>query len=128
MQCTIITVMVAEHCTFPQLSEDLAWTQGLHCSVQAWSGHRLDDFGMPFYHVSSSHGLGASLQAQAITLIKSDRPSVCDTTADGTEESYANWIRRFIVFHGKRHPADLGGPEISRVSDGARHARSRQRV
>jgi integron integrase len=25
-----------------------------------------------------------------------------------------NWIRRFIVFHGKRHPADLGGPEITR--------------
>ena len=24
-----------------------------------------------------------------------------------TEESYLGWIRRFIVFHGKRHPAEL---------------------
>jgi integron integrase len=29
-----------------------------------------------------------------------------------TEESYVAWIRRFIVFHGKRHPSELGGEEI----------------
>ncbi len=29
-----------------------------------------------------------------------------------TEESYIQWIRRFIVFHGKRHPAELGRAEI----------------
>ena len=29
-----------------------------------------------------------------------------------TEESYAAWIRRFIVFHGKRHPQEMGAPEI----------------
>ena len=23
------------------------------------------------------------------------------------------WIRRFIVFHGKRHPRDLGEPEVT---------------
>ena len=28
-----------------------------------------------------------------------------------TEQAYTDWIRRFIVFHGRRHPADLGGPE-----------------
>ena len=28
-----------------------------------------------------------------------------------TEESYIAWIRRYILFHGKRHPADMGGPE-----------------
>jgi integron integrase len=26
---------------------------------------------------------------------------------------YVHWIRRFIVFHGRRHPRDLGAPEIS---------------
>src|SRR5205809_1444674 len=31
-----------------------------------------------------------------------------------TEEAYAMWIRRFIVFHGKRHPSDMGGDEIAR--------------
>lgn len=29
-----------------------------------------------------------------------------------TEEAYVNWIRRFILFHDKRHPKDMGGPEI----------------
>jgi integron integrase len=31
-----------------------------------------------------------------------------------TEEAYAGWIRRFILFHGKRHPAEMGKPEIER--------------
>ncbi|MGQ0735068.1 MAG: integron integrase [Acidobacteriota bacterium] len=31
-----------------------------------------------------------------------------------TEEAYVHWIRRYIVFHGKRHPSTLGAPEISR--------------
>jgi integron integrase len=30
-----------------------------------------------------------------------------------TEESYIAWIRRFILFHGRRHPDELGEPEIS---------------
>ena len=30
-----------------------------------------------------------------------------------TEDAYVHWIRRFIVFHGRRHPIDLGAPEIS---------------
>ena len=31
-----------------------------------------------------------------------------------TEEAYVHWIRRYIVFHGKKHPAEMGAPEISR--------------
>ena len=31
-----------------------------------------------------------------------------------TEEAYAGWIRRFIVFHQKRHPADMGPPDVER--------------
>jgi integron integrase len=31
-----------------------------------------------------------------------------------TEESYVAWIRRYIVFHGKRHPIELGAPEVTR--------------
>ena len=30
-----------------------------------------------------------------------------------TEEAYVGWIRRFIVFHGRRHPRELGEPEIN---------------
>ena len=29
-----------------------------------------------------------------------------------TEEAYVDWIRRFILFHGKRHPRDMGGAEV----------------
>ena len=29
-----------------------------------------------------------------------------------TEDAYAEWIRRFILFHGKRHPAELGAVEV----------------
>ena len=30
-----------------------------------------------------------------------------------TEAAYLDWIRRFILFHGKRHPSDLGEGEVS---------------
>jgi len=29
-----------------------------------------------------------------------------------TEQAYSDWIKRFIRFHGKRHPADLGATEV----------------
>ncbi|HMP39229.1 MAG TPA: integron integrase [Roseiflexaceae bacterium] len=29
-----------------------------------------------------------------------------------TEQSYIDWMRRFILFHQKRHPRDMGRPEI----------------
>ena len=29
-----------------------------------------------------------------------------------TEQSYVNWIKRYILFHGKRHPADMGVAEV----------------
>lgn len=30
-----------------------------------------------------------------------------------TERAYVHWIRRYIVFHGKRHPAGMGAAEIT---------------
>jgi integrase len=30
-----------------------------------------------------------------------------------TEEAYVEWTRRFILFHGKRHPDEMGEKEIS---------------
>lgn len=29
-----------------------------------------------------------------------------------TEETYVQWIRRYILFHDKRHPTEMGRPEI----------------
>ena len=30
-----------------------------------------------------------------------------------TEEAYHDWVRRFILFHGKRHPQEMGAAEIN---------------
>jgi integron integrase len=30
-----------------------------------------------------------------------------------TEKSYVSWIRRYIEFHGKRHPAEMGAVEVT---------------
>src|SRR5262245_40475614 len=30
-----------------------------------------------------------------------------------TEDTYHDWIKRFILFHGKRHPQEMGAAEIN---------------
>ena len=30
-----------------------------------------------------------------------------------TEETYVHWIKRFIIFHNKRHPAEMAEKEIA---------------
>jgi integron integrase len=34
-----------------------------------------------------------------------------------TEKAYVCWVRRFVLFHGKRHPAEMGGPEVRAYLD-----------
>lgn len=29
-----------------------------------------------------------------------------------TEDAYVDWVRRFVLFHDKRHPRTMGGPEM----------------
>ena len=29
-----------------------------------------------------------------------------------TEQAYVDWIRRYILFHGKRHPQEMGKSEV----------------
>ena len=46
-----------------------------------------------------------------------------------TEEAYVGWIRRFILFSGKRHPSEMGGREVARflshlANQGDLHARA----
>ena len=31
-----------------------------------------------------------------------------------TEKTYIHWIKRYIFFHNKRHPAEMGEDEIRR--------------
>jgi len=30
-----------------------------------------------------------------------------------TEKAYVHWIKRYILFHGKRHPAEMGAAEVA---------------
>jgi integrase len=32
-----------------------------------------------------------------------------------TEKSYVHWVRRFVHFHGLRHPKEMDGPEVEAV-------------
>jgi hypothetical protein len=32
--------------------------------------------------------------------------------AYGTEKTYIFWIRRYILFHGKKHPSEMGSMQI----------------
>jgi len=29
-----------------------------------------------------------------------------------TEHTYVDWIKRFIIFHNKRHPREMGAEEV----------------
>ncbi len=29
-----------------------------------------------------------------------------------TEQAYLDWVRRFILYHKKRHPQEMGAPEV----------------
>jgi len=29
-----------------------------------------------------------------------------------TEQSYLDWIKRYILFHNKKHPKDMGAPQV----------------
>ncbi len=51
----------------------------------------------------------------------SEPPKLLDRTRDRlrlkhysirTEEAYLQWIKRFILFHDKRHPSEMGVPEV----------------
>jgi integrase len=33
-----------------------------------------------------------------------------------TEQTYLQWVRRYIAFHKRRHPRELGGPEVKQFS------------
>ena len=44
-----------------------------------------------------------------------------------TEDCYADWVRRFILFHGQRHPLEMGAAETNRFLTDLGGERPRQR-
>jgi Phage integrase, N-terminal SAM-like domain len=64
---------------------------------------------------------GFSVQANFQTLATSSKPKLLDQVrqairkrhySDRTEKAYVHWIKRFIFFHNKRHPIEMGEAEI----------------
>ena len=65
---------------------------------------------------------GLNLKASVEPLMTTQKPRLLDQVTQAirtrhysykTEESYVHWIRRFIFFHNKRHPAEMGEKEIA---------------
>ena len=65
---------------------------------------------------------GLNLKASVEPLITTQKPRLLDQVRQAirtrhyshkTEKSYVHWIRRFIFFHNKRHPAEMGEKEIA---------------
>ena len=42
-----------------------------------------------------------------------------------TEATYAQWVKRFILFSGKRHPLEMGEKEVEAFLSQPRHAETR---
>jgi integron integrase len=68
-----------------------------------------------------SHSRHGPLPAGTAMQTAAARPKQLDQVRDAirtrhysyrTEEAYVGWIRRFILFHQKCHPAEMGKPEI----------------
>lgn len=61
---------------------------------------------MPPLNVSASPPTAPRLLDQVRTRLRTMHYSL------RTEETYVNWIKRFILFHGKRHPREMSAPEV----------------
>src|SRR5437899_6726478 len=70
---------------------------------------------------------GPNRASQGAVLISSlssaPKPKLLDRVRDAirtrhysyrTEKAYVHWIKRFIFFHNKRHPIEMGEPEVAR--------------
>lgn len=75
------------------------------------------------YHCIGDHALATALALRETGPAPTPKPRLLDRVRGAirarhyslrTEEAYIGWIRRYIFFHGKRHPAEMGAPEITR--------------
>jgi integrase len=64
---------------------------------------------------------GLSVKAHPKALATNSKPKLLDQVrqvirkrrySDRTEKAYVHWIKRFIFFHNKRHPIEMGEAEI----------------
>ena len=75
------------------------------------------------YHASSDGAPAAALMVREAGPARPPKPRLLDRVREAvrarhysrrTEKTYVAWVRRYILFHGKRHPAEMGAAEVTR--------------
>ncbi len=75
------------------------------------------------YSVSSRGALVATLAVREAGSAGPPKPRLLDRVREAvrarhysrrTEKTYVAWVRRYILFHGKRHPTEMGAAEVTR--------------
>ena len=74
------------------------------------------------YAMAREHTLGARLLVRETGPAEAPKPRLLDRVRQAigarhyrrrTEKAYVHWIKRYIFFHGKRHPAEMGAAEVT---------------
>lgn len=78
---------------------------GVSASCRAWRVPRL-------WVVSQAWSRGGASPPRLLALVR--RAIRVRHYSRRTEEAYVSWIRRFVRFHGMRHPAELGERDVAR--------------
>lgn len=69
--------------------------------------------GMPSPLIPMSHLAGPPEPERKIRLMEQVRRAMRERRfSPRTEQAYTGWIRRYIVFYGRRHPADLDATDV----------------
>jgi hypothetical protein len=77
----------------------------------------------PISYSASPEGAFTALAVREIGPTGAPKPRLLDRVREAirarhysrrTEKAYVAWIRRYILFHGKRHPLEMGGPDVTR--------------
>jgi len=82
---------------------------------------------LPVYRAMScaagAHTRVVAFSVRETTQVTPPKPRLLDRVREAirarhysrrTEKTYVAWIRRYILFHGKRHPAEMGAAEVTR--------------
>ena len=74
------------------------------------------------YAMAPEHPLGPRLRLRETGPAEAPRPRLLDRVREAirtrhysrrTEKAYVHWIKRYIFFHGKRHPIEMGAAEVT---------------
>src|SRR6059036_1681215 len=75
------------------------------------------------YSVASRGAVVATLAVREAGPAGAPKPRLLDRVREAvrarhysrrTEKTYVAWVRRYILFHGKRHPTEMGAAEVTR--------------